>query len=199
MNKKTVLFLINGFGVEKKESYSIYDPSLMPTFDDLTKNYLFSTIDSKVSNYYDGYRNASLDVSELYNYSIIDNDIVNKTFVTKENLVKLKNEHEQKKGNLHIFCLVDTSLKIVDHLKETLKILNPNNDKNKKIYLHLIISSNNIDDYKYLVDVFSHLNIELGEIAPIGFILGLSSIDNTAKQVDLNFFFRMFISKVGEK
>lgn len=199
MNKKTVLFLINGFGVEKKESYSIYDSSLMPTFDDLTKNYLFSTIDSKVSNYYDGYRNASLDVSELYNYSIIDNDIVNKTFVTKENLVKLKNEHEQKKGNLHIFCLVDTSLKIVDHLKETLKFLNPNNDKNKKIYLHLIISSNNIDDYKYLVDVFSHLNIELGEIAPIGFILGLSSIDNTAKQVDLNFFFRMFISKVGEK
>ena len=41
--------------------------------------------------------------------------------------------------------------------------------------------------------------MELAEYAPIGFILGLSSIDNTAKQVDINFFFRMFISKVGEK
>ena len=37
MNKKTVLFLINGFGVEKKESYSIYDASLMPTFENLMK------------------------------------------------------------------------------------------------------------------------------------------------------------------
>ena len=69
MNKKTVLFLINGFGVEKKESYSIYDESIMPTFDELSKKYLFSTdTESKVSNYFDAYRNISLDVNELYNY-----------------------------------------------------------------------------------------------------------------------------------
>lgn len=197
MNRKTVLFLINGFGVEKKESYSIYDATLMPTFDEFTKKYLFSTIDSNVSTYYDGYRNASLDINELYNYSILDKDIENKSFINKEALIKLKQEHELKKGNLHLFCLVDTSLKIVDHLKETLKFLNPN--KEKKVFLHLIISSNNIDDYNGLVDVFSHINIELAEYAPIGFILGLSSIDNSAKQVDMNFFFKMFISKVGEK
>ena len=44
MNRKTILFLINGFGVERKESYSIYDASLMPTLDSLSKKYLFSTI-----------------------------------------------------------------------------------------------------------------------------------------------------------
>ena len=197
MNKKTVLFLINGFGVEKKESYSIYDATLMPTFDELTKTKLFSTIESKVNNYYDGYRNISLDINELYNYTIIDKDILNKTFVTNPILLKLKQDNDTKKGNLHIFCLVDTSLKIVDHLKETLKILNPNHDK--KIYLHCIISSNNIADYKSLTEVLSHLNMELASYATIGFILGLASVDNNAKQVDLNFFFKMFISKVGEK
>ena len=193
MNKKTVLFLINGFGVEKKESYSIYDSSLMPTFEELSKNYLFSkdSIVSNVNNYYDAYRNASLDVSELYNYSILDKDIESKVFLTKENLIKLKQDFDTKKGNLHLFCLVDTSLKIVDHLKETLKYLNPNKDK--KVFLHLIISSNNIEDYKGLVDVFSHINMELAEYAPIGFIMGLSAIDNNAKQVDLNFFFKMLI------
>ena len=197
MNKKTVLFLINGFGVEKKESYSIYDASIMPTFEELTKTKLFSTIDSKVNNYYDAYRNISLDVNELFNYTILDKDILNKTIVNNPTLQKLKQDNETKKGNLHIFCLVDTSLKIVEHLKEVLKFLNPNRDK--KIFLHCIMASNNLEDYKLLAEVFSHLNMDLSIYAPIGFIMGLSAIDNTAKQVDLNFFFKMFISKVGEK
>ncbi len=197
MNRKTVLFLINGFGVEKKESYSIYDPTLMPTFDELTKKYLFSTIKSNVNNYYDGYRNASLDINELFNYSILDQEIEAKKFTNNSTLMKLKQDVDTKKGNLHIFALADTSLKIVEHLKETLKYLNP--DRDKKIYLHFIISSSNINDYKSLVEVFNKLNIEFANIAPIGFIMGLTSIDNNAKDVDLNFFFKMFITKVGEK
>ena len=197
MNRKTVLFLINGFGIERKESYSIYDSSLMPTFDELTKKYLFSTIESNVNNYYDGYRNMSLDINELYNYSILDEQIEDKKIQTNPTLLKVKQDIETKQGNLHIFALADTSFKLIDHLKETLKILDPN--RSKKIYLHFIISSNNISDYKKLAEVFIKLNIEFANIAPIGFIMGLSSIDNNAKQVDLNFFFKMFISKVGEK
>lgn len=199
MNRKTVLFLINGFGVEKKESYSIYDASLMPTFEELTKNYLFSkdSITSDVNNYYDAYRNVSLDVSEIYNYSILDKDIENKTFLNNQTLTKLKNDYINKSGNLHLFCLVDTSLKIVNQLKEFLKYLNPN--KEKKVFLHLVITCNSLEDYKKLINLFSHINMELAEYAPIGFIMGLSTIDNNAKQVDLNFFFKMFISKVGEK
>jgi len=199
MNKKTVLFLINGFGIEKKESYPIYDASLMPTFEELAKKYIFSnnSINSNVTNYYDAYRNISLDVGELYNYSILDKDVNDKTIGLNENIVKIKDELETKKNNLHFFCLVDTSPKIVDHLREILKFLNPNKDK--KITLHLIISSSDINDYDKLVSIFSDINMELASYASIGFILGLSSIDNNAKQVDLNFFFRMFISKVGEK
>ena len=87
MNRKTVLFLINGFGIERKESYSIYDSSLMPTFDEITKKYLFSTIESNVNNYYDGYRNMSLDINELYNYSILDEQIEDKKLQTNPPLL----------------------------------------------------------------------------------------------------------------
>lgn len=197
MNRKTILFLINGFGVERKESYSIYDASLMPTLDTLSKKYLFSTITSDVNNYYDGYRNISLDVNELYNYKIIDRQIEDKKYQTNQVLLKVKSDIELKKGNLHIFSFVDTSLKLIDHLKETIKVINLNKDK--KIYLHFIITGNNISDYKKLITVFNKLNIEFSNVAPIGFIMGLSSIDNNAKQVDINFFFKMFITKVGEK
>ncbi len=199
MNKKTVLMLINGFGVEKKESYPIYDDTLMPTFSELSRNYLFSnnSVISRVSNYYDAYRNVSMDINELYSYSILDKEIETKNLIKNSTLLNLKKDYDSKNGNLHMFCLVDPSLKIVDHLKETLKFINPNLKKN--VFLHLIISSNNIEDYKYLVEVFSHINMDLSNYAEIGFILGLDSISNSAKQVDMNFFFKMFISKVGEK
>ena len=174
MDNKTIIFLMNGFGMESKESYSVYDASLMPTLDKLTKQHLFSTINSNVNNYYDGYRNMSLDINELYNYSILDEQIENKMIPSNQNLIKLKQDLDTKKSNLHIFVLLDTSLKLIDHLKEYLKYLNPN--KNKKIYLHLIISSNSLNDYKKLVDICSKLNMEFNNVAPIGFILGLSSL-----------------------
>ena len=72
-------------------------------------------------------------------------------------------------------------------LSETLKILDPN--RSKKIYLHFIISSNNISDYKKLAEVFSKLNIEFANTAPIGFIMGLSSIDNNATIILLSTFY----------
>ena len=198
--KKTILLLVNGFGVEKKNSYPIYDDSIMPTFAELAKGHLFSnnSIISKVNNIYDAYRNISMNVDEPYNYSIVDSAIEDKkAFAVNEKILKVKNDFDTKNGNLHLFCLVDTSLKIVDHLREILKVINPN--LKKKVFLHLIISSSSIEDYKYLVEVFSHINMDLANYAQIGFILGLNSISNEAKQVDMNFFFKMFISKVGEK
>ena len=67
---KTVLFLMNGFGIETKESYSVYSEELMPNFDKLTNRYMFSKLDSSVKTIYEGYRNMSLEISELYNYHI---------------------------------------------------------------------------------------------------------------------------------
>jgi len=199
MNKKTILLLINGFGIEKKQSYPIYDDSIMPTFAELARNHLFSnnSVISNVSNYYDAYRNVSMDINELYNYSILDNDIEDKKLVANQKLIKFKKECDNKEGTLHFFCLVDTSLKIVNHLKEVLKFINLNTTK--KIFLHLILSSTSIEDYKYLINVLSHINMDLKNYAEIGLILGLDSISNNAKQVDINFFLKIFISKVGEK
>jgi len=197
--KKTILLLINGFGVEKKNSYPIYDDSLMPTFAELSREYLFSnnSVISKVNNIYDAYRNISMNVNEPYNYSIVGKEIENKTILSNQNILNIKKDFDTKNGNLHLFCLVDTSLKIVEQLKEFLKVINPS--QKKRVFLHLIISSNSIEDYKYLTEVFSSINMNLAEYAEIGFIMGIDSISNKAKQVDMNFFFKMFISKVGEK
>ena len=75
---KTVLFLINGFGIESKDSYSIYDKDLMPNLDSLTQKYLFEKLDNNVTNIAEAYRNNSLGISELYNYSIVGDSLNSK-------------------------------------------------------------------------------------------------------------------------
>ena len=71
---KTVLFLINGFGIENKESYSVYDASILPNIDFLRTRYLFQTLNSANKTIYEGFRNMSLEVGEIYNYHIFSRE-----------------------------------------------------------------------------------------------------------------------------
>lgn len=194
---KTILFLINGYGVEQKNSYSIYSKDLTPNFDKLMNQNLFSTLDANINNIYEGYRNASLDVNEVYNYSILNREIANENLIKNNTLLDLSNKLNERKSKLHIFCLVDTSEKIVDNLKELLKTINK--EKNKKIYYHLVLTSSNIEDYNRILRVLSKINIELSEYGKIGFVMGLGAISNDNPVAEMSFFYRSFISEVGEK
>ena len=194
---KTVLFLINGFGIENKNSHSIYDDKLMPNFDRLMKQYMFQSLRSNVNNYQEGYRNISLDIDEIYNYSIVNNSINNESLLKNETILDVKSKLEERKSKLHLFCLVDKSPKIVENLKYILKIINP--QKDKKIFLHLVLTSNDYEDYPEIIDVLSAINIELSEFATIGMTLGLGTISNDNKEVDMNFFIKTLISEVGER
>ena len=62
---------------------------------------------------------------------------------------------EERKSKLHLFCFVDTSMQIVDNLKSFLKQVNK--ERNKKIFLHLILTSNNYEDYPQILDVLSNI------------------------------------------
>ena len=62
---RTVLFLINGFGIETKESYGVYDASIMPNFDKLAQKYMFSKLDYSSPSTIDGFRSMSLEMNDL--------------------------------------------------------------------------------------------------------------------------------------
>ena len=194
---RTILFLLNGFGVEAKESYSIYDEKLMPNFDKLSKNYMFSTLNSSVYNTIDGFRSMSLEMNELYNYNIYSRDAASGKVAANAVVSSINSCLIEKKSKLHLFCFVDTSPRIVENLKHFLTLINK--EHNKKIYLHIVLTSNNYRDYPAILDVLSKINIELGELATIGMIMGLSNLLNSNPVVEMNFFLRTLISEVGEK
>lgn len=194
---KTILFLINGFGIEKKESYSVYDASIMPNFDNLTKKYMFSKLESDVKNINDGYRNMSLEINGLYNYSVCTREAQNGNMQKNTTILNIKKDLEERKSKLHVFCFVDTSFKIVENLENFINFINK--EKDKKIFLHIVLTSNNYEDYPQILEVLSKINIEFSGKAMIGMILGLTNILNSLPIPDLNFLLRNMISELGEK
>lgn len=194
---RTVLFLINGFGVESKDSYGIYDASIMPNFDKLSQKYMFSKLDYNVFSTVDGFRSMSLEMNDLYNYSIYKREAENGKIAISSALTEINNELTSRKSKLHLFCLVDTSMQIVENLKHFITLINK--EKNKKIFIHIVLTSNNYQDFPKILEVLSKMNVEIGEMASIGMIMGLSNILNSNSTVELNFLLRNMITEMGEK
>ena len=194
---RTVLFLINGFGVESKDSYGVYDASIMPNFDKLAQKYMFSRLEYNVFNTIDGFRSMSLEMNDLYNYSIYKREVENGKIAASPTVKEINNELINRKSKLHILCLVDTSIQVVENLKHFITLINK--EKNKKIYVHVVLTSNNYGDFPKILEVLSKMNVELGEMASIGMIMGLSNILNSNSQVELNFLLRNMITEMGEK
>ncbi len=194
---RTVLFLVNGFGVETKESYGVYDASIMPNFDKLAQKYMFSKLDYSSPSTIDGFRSMSLEMNDLYNYSIYKRDVENGKIANSPVVAEINNELNTRKSKLHILCFVDTSLQVVENLRHFLTLINK--EKNKKIYVHVILTSNSYNDFPKILEVLSKMNVEIGEMASIGMIMGLSNLLNTNSQVELNFLLRNMITEMGEK
>ena len=109
---KSVLLLINGFGVEAKDSYSVYDEKVMPNFDKLSSKYMFSKLSSNVFNTVDGFRNMSLERNDLYNYSVYERDSISGKIAANPTVAAINKSLLTQKNKLHIMCFVDTSMKI---------------------------------------------------------------------------------------
>ena len=68
-------------------------------------------------------------------------------------------------------------MQIAENLKHFVTLINK--EKDKKIFLHLVLTSNNYQDFPKILDVLSKINVELGEMASIGMVMGLSNILNS--------------------
>jgi len=158
---------------------------------------LYANLKTAANNYQEGYRNLSLDVNEKYTYSIVNDNINNNLLLENKTFLDIKNNLEERKGILQLFCFIDNSLKVVDNLKGFLKNINPLKDK--KIFLHLVLTSNNIEDYNKISDILTNMNIELNGYAQIGLVLGEEAIDNNRQPFELVFFIKSMISEVGDK
>ena len=106
--KKNILLLINGFGVERADSYSVYSKELMPNMDRLTNERIFMTIPNNYYDYKSAYRELSMGIKNPLTYSLVDGHLNNLDYKENKLLKYMCSELVKHKSRLHIICYWDS-------------------------------------------------------------------------------------------
>ena len=191
--KKNILLLINGFGIERTDSYTVYTPELMPNMDRLTKEKIFVSIPNKFLEYKSAYRNFSMGINNPLTYSVIENEINNGEYNNNQLLKYIINETVNKKSRLHIICFWDSD-KTFEHLMTYIKTIQSHNIS--RIFIHLVLCQKSIEDYKEILRGLNNLNYDVGSNVKIGIVTGENNLYNILNTRDL---VKNIITEFGEK
>ena len=170
---KTILMLINGFGVEKGDSTPIYSAKLMPNLDSLTTSAMFSSLSAPAGDYNSGYKAFSIESTNSKKNDFIDNLIYDGEL---KNNVALKEFYASlnKEKKLHILYVFNEGEKF-NQIREIIKSVNA--DKSLNIYLHYILTSTSLDTYKTLKKITDKAVYELNGYAHTGIVVGKSKLN----------------------
>lgn len=191
--RKNILLLINGFGIEKSDSYNIYSKELMPNLDNLTSEGVFKTLQNNYLDYKSGYREFSMGILEPLTYSLIENEISSKNYKNNQVLKYIANESNKFNSKIHIFCYFD-SARIIEQLKVYLTELQ--SLSNNSIYLHIMLCQQSLNEYKDIERGLSAFSYELGNKIKLGIISGNNKIKDG---MPLKEFIKLFVTETGEK
>ena len=191
--KKNILFLINGFGVERSDSYAVYSADLMPNMDKLTKEGLFASIPNNFLDYKSAYRNFSMGIKYPLAYSLIENNINSLDFKKNQLYKYIINEVLLNKSRLHIWVFWENE-KTIEHLLAFLKEIEKNNFS--RIFIHLVLCQQSINDYKDIDRMINSLNYESGQKVKIGIVTGEANFHNMLSTKDL---IKNYMTEFGEK
>lgn len=161
---KNILFLINGLGIQTRDSYDIEINKCMPFLSELTEKQLFATLKSNTFDYEEGYAYLSLGSKLPLSFITLDRET---EFEQELNNDLLNNIIINNK--LHILCYYD-DYKTYSHLKSYVKSIKKKTDK--PIFIHLILSNKTIESYQEIEKFITKIGYDLVGIAKIGFVVG---------------------------
>ena len=84
--------LINGFGIERGDSYNIYNSELMPNMERIRTEKMFGGIPNKYLDYKSAYRNFSMGIDNPLTYSLVENNINTGEFMDNEMFKYIRNK-----------------------------------------------------------------------------------------------------------
>ena len=191
--KKNILLLINGFGVERADSYSVYSAELMPNMDRLTRDRIFVSLPNNYLEYKSAYRNFSMGINDPLTYTLIENSLFNATVPDNQVYKYILAQVNNLKSRLHIICYWDSD-KTVEQLITFLREIE--RETIQKIFVHLVLCQNSLNDYKQIDKDLNTLNYDVGANVKIGVITGEDNLNDLVNCKDLA---KCFITEFGEK
>lgn len=172
--RKTILMLINGFGVERNDSAEVYSAKLMPNFDAIIKTYLFGNILTAAGDYNNAYRMFSIPERGKRAEDEIDNLIYEKQLDQVPVLQQIR-DGIGPENKLHVFYALEDANKL-NQLREFMHVINPNKDK--KVFVHLILTSTSTAAYDGINKALSKISFEMGDYCKVGMVVGRNKINS---------------------
>ena len=208
--KKTVLFIANGFGVETKSSFEVYSKEVMPTFEKIINAYPFKLLyasgefignnKEEASNYRDGYFNFSTFGNPTTKYDILKKKIQSNEFLNNEVVNKSIDVAVENKSRLHIMFTVGDKVNI-DRYEQLNTYLELAKSKGiDKVFAHIILGDSSVKDQKIArkcINDFRNRVIRYNPFVKIASVCG-NKYGRDGDQNDIAEFYKMMVSGIGE-
>lgn len=183
MTKKSVLFLINGLGIEKAGSYSIAIDQCMPRLSKVKETSFFTTAITSSLEYRGAYQRFFLGDTYKMEIDYIKENIINQQVQGNPTYQSLQ-ASVSNEGKLHIFVEPTNNqvVELINTLVSTLTLP----DK-KEVYLHLLLSQPTVNEYKNLISIVNYIKYHLNSHITVGFIIGKDyfSENMTKEEIDV--------------
>ncbi len=208
--KKTVLFLMNGFGVETGKSFEIYSKNLMPTFDKLISAYPFKLLFAsgemiganrgETSNFQEGFYNFSTFGHPTTKYDILKKKIAANEFLTNNIVNNSIDVAIKNQSRLHIMFTLGNKVNVDRYEQLKLYIELAIKKGVKQIFAHLVLGDSSVNDLKIgnkCINDFKNRVIRYFPQVKIASICSKKYVKDGSHDEIANFY-RMMVSGVGE-
>ena len=183
MSKKSVLFLINGLGIERPGSYSIAIDQCMPRLAHVRETAYFTTAITSSLEYRSAYQRFFLGDTYRSEIEYIKNNIINQQ-VQGNPIYQSLQESVNNEGKLHIFVEPTNNqvVELINTLVSTLTL-----PEKKEVYLHLLLSQPTVNEYKNLISIVNYIKYHINSHITVGFIIGKDYFPETLDKAQMDF------------
>lgn len=187
--KKSVIFLINGLGIERAGSYSISIDQCMPNLARTKETSFFTTAIINSLEYRTAYQQFFLGDTYKSELKYLNDKVINDQIGNNPTYQKMLSSVSNEEGKIHVF-LEPNSDKLVDELNELITKMNL--PEKKEVYLHLILSQQTTSDYDKLVSTINYIKYHINSRITVGFIIGKETLPNELSADELTSFKKIF-------
>ena len=186
--KKSIIFLINGLGIEKAGSYSISIDEVMPNLARTKETSYFTTAVISSLEYKSAYQQFFLGNTYKKDVNYINENIINDEIINNETYKMFCKSVGRENSKLHVF-LEPTNENIVDAINKLINTLSI--EDNKQVFLHLILTQQSLNEYKSLITIINYIKYHINTHITVGFIIGREYLSNELTKQEEDFMKKM--------
>lgn len=210
-SKKTILFLVNGFGMEVQKSWNVYNTNLMPNLDRISHAYPFTSMTvsdvgaglnkHQIGNFKSNYLMFSTEGKILKKEDILSSKISTQEITNDKIINNSINYAINNNSRFHI--LFNMGNKYSENTYKQLKYFCDlcANKGIKEIYLHLFLGDNTNPGQKTAVNCINSLKFHVlsgSKIIKIASIANKKILTEETSDEEKRNYYRMLVSGVGE-